>query len=169
MSAIASRRWIKTADVAKLVRAALKAKFPGQKFSVRSDSYAGGSAVRVEWTDGPTWHEVEQILSQYAGSRFDGMIDLQYHAEHVLCPEHGPGVVRIYGHGAGLDREVPEGRCCEQAEPVTMGADYVQGQRRISPGYRAQLEAEIVAKYAVDPLSYEFDRLVHQAAEKTLR
>ena len=40
-------------DTAKLIRATLKAKFPGIKFSVRSSRYAGGSSIDVRWNDGP--------------------------------------------------------------------------------------------------------------------
>ena len=72
-------RFIDTKDVAKLIRAELKV-FKGTKFSVRISRYAGGSSIRVYWTDGPTDIEVNRLIGHYHGSTFDGMIDLKsYH------------------------------------------------------------------------------------------
>jgi hypothetical protein len=62
---------------AELVRRTLRETFPKTKFSVRSDSYSGGSAIRVNWTDGPTWHQVEPVLNPFNGADFDGMQDLK--------------------------------------------------------------------------------------------
>lgn len=60
---------------AKNIRTELKRAFPGVKFSVRSESYSGGNAVRVSWTDGPTSQQVEKITGKYSGGSFDGMTD----------------------------------------------------------------------------------------------
>ena len=68
------------AETAKLVRIALKARFPSVKFSVRSSTYSMGASIDVSWTDGPSSKEVEPITSQFTGASFDGMIDLKsYH------------------------------------------------------------------------------------------
>lgn len=69
--------YISVADTAKLVRKALKANFPGIKFSVRSSSYAGGASIRVAWTDGPSEIAVDSIVKVYQGSTFDSSIDLR--------------------------------------------------------------------------------------------
>ena len=45
-------RWIEAKEVAALVRKRLKARWPGQKFSVRSSKFAGGSSVDVSYTAG---------------------------------------------------------------------------------------------------------------------
>lgn len=72
-------RFIDSKDVAKLVRAELKF-FKGTKFRVRLSRYAGGSSIRVNWADGPTKAEVEEMVGHFHGASFDGMIDLQsYH------------------------------------------------------------------------------------------
>jgi hypothetical protein len=74
-----SRR-INTVDVAKLIRVELKKTFPKTKFSVRSSIYAGGSSIRVHWTDGPTKKRVEEVIGHFEGASFDGIIDLKsYH------------------------------------------------------------------------------------------
>jgi len=70
--------FISVTDTAKLVRAELKKHFPNTKFSVRSDKYAGGASIRVEWTDGATVKRVEDVAGHFHGSEFDGMRDLKY-------------------------------------------------------------------------------------------
>ena len=48
--------------VAKHIRQDLASAFPGQKFSVRKTDY---STIQIEWTDGPTKDEVEQIAGKH--------------------------------------------------------------------------------------------------------
>ena len=48
--------------VAKHIRQDLANTFPGQKFSVRKTDY---STIHIEWTDGPTKEEVEQIAGKH--------------------------------------------------------------------------------------------------------
>lgn len=48
--------------VAKHIRQDLASAFPGQKFSVRKTDY---SYINIEWKDGPTREEVEQIASKH--------------------------------------------------------------------------------------------------------
>lgn len=49
--------------------------FPGVKFSVKSESYSGGDAIRVHWDGGPTTQEVTIISDKYREGSFDGMSD----------------------------------------------------------------------------------------------
>ena len=48
--------------VAKHIRKELSTEFPGQKFSVRKADY---STINIEWQDGPTKDEVEQIAGKH--------------------------------------------------------------------------------------------------------
>ena len=48
--------------VAKHIRQELSTEFPGQKFSVRKADY---STINIEWEDGPTKEEVEQIAGKH--------------------------------------------------------------------------------------------------------
>ena len=48
--------------VAKHIRQELSTEFPGQKFSVRKTDY---STIHIEWEDGPTKDEVEQIAGKH--------------------------------------------------------------------------------------------------------
>lgn len=72
-------------DTTRLIRQALKAAFPTTKFSVRLS--AGGSA-NIHWTDGPTVDAVNAIAGYYAGSTFDGMIDLRESITRQEGSEH---------------------------------------------------------------------------------
>jgi stress-induced morphogen len=67
-----------TVETAKEVRKALKAAFPKVKFSVRSDSYAGGASIRVSYNKpGMPRFVVERVTDQFEGASFDPMIDLK--------------------------------------------------------------------------------------------
>lgn len=151
--AAARPRYIDTAVGAKMIRKQLRLTFPGQKFSVRIDRYAGGSSTSVRWTDGPTVDEVEAITSGFAGGRFDGMIDLAYSADSWWCETHGTGVANIYGHsynseqvGVGLGNGPVSSRCCAQAELVSFGSSYVHASRELSPEFEAELQATVAAQ-----------------------
>ncbi|MBU1080931.1 MAG: hypothetical protein KKB59_10635 [Spirochaetes bacterium] len=64
------------AGAAQAIRAELRAAYPGIKFSVTSERFAGGDSVSIHWTDGPLTREVEQIVSRYEMGHFDGMTDM---------------------------------------------------------------------------------------------
>lgn len=67
------------AAASKAIKAELKKSFPLTKFSVRSDSYAGGNSVHIEWQNGPTSDMVNQIVSKYQYGHFNGMEDIYEH------------------------------------------------------------------------------------------
>jgi len=94
--------YLTAAETAKVVRNILKEKFPGVKFSVRSETYSMGSNVRVHWTDGPTTKQVDQAVGVLSGSGFDGMIDLKYTIYHWLLPDGSFTLARSSGsQGSG--------------------------------------------------------------------
>lgn len=64
------------AQCAALIRKELKAAFPAIKFSVTSDNFAGGNAVRVSYADGVMRDTVESLLSKYQHGSFNGMDDI---------------------------------------------------------------------------------------------
>jgi len=71
-----TRRISSHAAAAKAIRAELKAAFPGVAFSVRSDSFAGGNSVDIDWTDGPMRESVEAITRKYQYGNFNSMEDI---------------------------------------------------------------------------------------------
>jgi hypothetical protein len=75
------------------MRSELTREFPGVRFSVRSDSFSGGSSVDVKWTNGPTSAEVNAIISKYQYGHFDGMIDLYEYD----CSDAGKAVDDVLG------------------------------------------------------------------------
>lgn len=60
---------------AKNLRTQLRKAFPGVKFSITTDRFAGGDALRVSWTDGPAADRVMDIASHYKAGHFDGYSD----------------------------------------------------------------------------------------------
>lgn len=126
--------WIDTADVARIIRYRLKCLYPRTHFYVRISRYAGGSSIRVTWTDGPPSSEIEPIVKAYASSRFDGSIDLGYSVSswlrtHDLAAfvRHNPGSQGSGGYDPGYKSERPEG-CI----PVRFGSGYVFADRDYS-------------------------------------
>jgi hypothetical protein len=108
--------YLSCAETAKLVRNALKPAFPGVKFSVRSSTYAGGASIHIGWTDGPQEAEVDKVVQPYAGSSFDGMIDLKTSNTDWLYPDgrveafqyqvgHSYGSTTYDGSGDAVDPE----------------------------------------------------------------
>jgi hypothetical protein len=119
------------AETAKEIRKMLKAEFPGQKFSVRSKSYAGGASVSINWVDGPGEAAVKAHADRFAGATFDGMTDMKsYRDSTLIANEDG------------------------SYEDVRYGADFVSCQREISDETRGRYRAEIVAL-----LGHDFDDL----------
>ena len=70
-----TRQLTAAALCAKAIRTELKKEFPKTKFSVTSENFAGGNAVRIAWTDGPTGEQIEKYTNKYQYGHFDGMID----------------------------------------------------------------------------------------------
>lgn len=60
----------------KNLRKELKVLFPDQKFSIITESYSGGSSLRVHWVDGPEERTIGALLSKYVYGEFDGMNDI---------------------------------------------------------------------------------------------
>jgi hypothetical protein len=75
---------LSTTETAKMIRKVLKEASPGIKFSVKSSRYAGGSSIRVAWTDGPTAAQIKSLCDRFEGSYFDGSIDYKGNRYHTL-------------------------------------------------------------------------------------
>ena len=130
----ARSEYISVTDTAKLIRQQVRKNFPGTKFSVRSDSYAGGASIRVSWTDGPSESAVKAITGGYTGGRFDGMIDMAYNVQSWLLPDgtahlaHDPGT----GGQRGSNPESVGSPMHPDARMVHFGANYVFTNREIT-------------------------------------
>jgi hypothetical protein len=76
-----------TTDVAAIMRAVLKAKYPDRQFKVKTHKYAGGSSVDVYVEgdrNGQTEREIENMVKNYSTSGFDGFIDMQFYQSRWL-------------------------------------------------------------------------------------
>lgn len=67
--------YLDAAELARIIRADLKQAFPAVTFSVKTSRYAGGSSVRINWTDGPIDAQVGDVIGRYKAQGFDGMTD----------------------------------------------------------------------------------------------
>ena len=134
------KTYLSCAETAKLLRRALKAAFPGVKFSVRSDTYSMGASIDVGYTDGPPQKAVERVASRYRGADFDGSIDLKTYRGHYLLPDgtlaFGP-TQGTQGSGGYIPAEAPERPA--GAVLVQLGADHVFVRREYSPGAEAMI------------------------------
>lgn len=87
----ADARTLSDGEVAKLIRAELKAAFPATKFRVFQSR--GVSSINVRWMDGPSTKAVGAIVGKFNGRGFDGMTDsTYYHPAFYL----GAELVRTY-------------------------------------------------------------------------
>lgn len=145
---VTAQKYYGVAETAKLVRVALKKNFPGVKFSVRSQSYSGGSSIDIRWVLGPTTKEVDAIACQYESADFDGSIDMETHKDHWLLPDGSAMVRDAQGTQGSMGYIPPEHNPMpEGAVPVQFGAHYVQCQRQLTEDWRNEMELrERVAK-----------------------
>lgn len=74
---------------AKNLRTQLRKAFPGVKFSVTTDRFSGGDALRVSWTDGPAVDRVEQLACQYKAGSFDGYSDSYEYSRNAWTEAFG--------------------------------------------------------------------------------
>lgn len=127
-------RYVSAADTAKLIRAQLKAKFPGVKFSVRTSVYAGGASIDVSWTDGPTSKLVDQVVKPFAGGGFDGMIDMAYSVEAFLLEDGSAAFAQTSGTegSTGMVAAAKAFKPTPGAERVRFLSDYVFTKRNCS-------------------------------------
>lgn len=76
--------YVDVTEIAKVVRAKLKAAYPGTKFSVRSSKYAGGASIHINYVDGPDTREVDQMLRPLASVKSFNMDDTVNYGATVL-------------------------------------------------------------------------------------
>lgn len=149
---MADTDYISCVETAKLIRKALKRLWPTTKFSVRSDQYAGGASIRVSWVDGPTDAQVSEITGPFAGSNFDGMIDMA--VSSLAWLEDDGTASHAYGIGTGGQRgSIPEtigSRRTPGARLVHFLADYVFTEREYSAEFLKRREARVAGRPCTD-------------------
>jgi hypothetical protein len=92
------------ANTASAIRTELKTLFPFTKFSVTSETFAGGNSVHVSWEDGATSDKVNDIIKKYQYGHFDGMTDMYEYSNNI---EGLPQVKYVQGQRS-MSKEVGE-------------------------------------------------------------
>jgi len=97
------------------LKSELQREFPGVKFSVKSESYSGGDAIRVRWDFGPTTDEVARFTDKYREGDFDGMTDSYDYNQDNVWPDVFGGAKyvtesRCFGGQSGTDLYEQVGR-----------------------------------------------------------
>lgn len=135
-----TKDYLSCAETAKLVRSALKKKFPSVKFSVRSKTYSMGASISVGWTLGPTTKEVDKVVDGFEGASFDGMNDLQSNQESWLLPDGSAQLAsRPESYGGSIPGFVSDAPHPE-AKLVSFGADYVHTSRMLGETWQEELK-----------------------------
>lgn len=125
-------KYITSKETAKIIRKHLKARFPGQKFGVKSDY----NSINIKWVDGPTKDSVDKIVNMFQGGGFDGMIDMDYQNMHWLLPD---GTTSL-AYCSGTENSMGMVDCFDerdkkphpQAELVQFSSQYVFTERNFS-------------------------------------
>lgn len=125
-------------ETAKKIRVALKENFPSVKFSVRSQTYSGGSSVNVSWTDLPLREDVEEVVNRFKSGSFDGMTDMYETSGYI---ENGVRYV---------------------------GAKYISCSRELSDEYRTEIENYLNANYEVSKNHYEYYSYLNRAEREMI-
>ena len=124
-------------QTAKMIRKTLKLAWPKIKFSVRSQSFAGGTAIDITWVDGPNKTDCETLISPYQSGGFDGSIDMAYSISSWLLPNgravegHSQGTQGSGGYVAAYTNPAPS----DDAILVSFGAKYISFSRELSDKY----------------------------------
>lgn len=74
-------------ETAAAIRKALRARWPGVKFSLTMSRGTGYGWLDLRWTDGPLQREVDELTSRFQDSYWDGMDDSYHQVE-----QQDPGV-----------------------------------------------------------------------------
>lgn len=114
-------------DTNVVIRRVLAETFPGVKFSVVGDSYAGGASTNISWVDGPDEGEVKEATYRFAGATFDGMTDLKSYVDDLQ----------------------------DDGTEVSWGPDYVFTRREYSPDVKDVAEASVVYSLSVEGKEYD--------------
>lgn len=134
----AAQKGSRYARAAKNLKAELKQAFPLVDFSVKSETFAGGSAVNVEWTDGCTREQVEKISAKYQQGRYDSLEE-------------------IYNYNRSAYTEA--------LQEHLGGAKYVSTQRNYSEAVKAQVREAIEKSAGAELPAHELDTLVYRALQ----
>lgn len=130
-----SPTYIPVVEAAKIIRTALKTKHPDTKFSVVTSKYAGGSSIRIALpkdSGDDLYKEVQDMAHSFAGTGFDGMIDMSFYKDAWLNrktgearPAKSSGTTGSRGVYEPYDNPAPS----DEFELVHFGASHIFVER----------------------------------------
>jgi len=91
------------AAAAAAIKAELTSLYPHIKFSVKSDSFSMGDSVHVNWTDGPTDEEVNNVIKKYQYGSYTDLGDCFSEAERKTGVK--VGLIKIQKAGTSYKTE----------------------------------------------------------------
>jgi hypothetical protein len=150
---VAKTEYINATDTAKLLRTQLAKNFPGVKFSVKTEKYAGGASIDITWTDGPAEKEVKKVSDAFSGSGFDGMADYKTSNAAWLSPDGSVIFAECESYGGDnytATKPHPE------AKRVSFGADYIFEHRHFTPEFAKPIIKAVCDEFGKpEPKYYE--------------
>lgn len=96
MAAKGTTRYLTRGETSRLLRAMLKATFPGVSFRVRCPY---GRTIDASWVDGPTFDQVDKVTYDFCGASFDPSQDLETTRTTTLNGErvvHGASYIALH-------------------------------------------------------------------------
>ena len=93
-----TRDYATPVETSRIMKRALRKRFPAIKFSVRLSRGTGWGNCSVRWTDGPSTKLVQEITKRFEGSGFDGMTDSSYHVDNPLPDGRQTGISLLSEH-----------------------------------------------------------------------
>lgn len=155
------------AVTAKAIRKELKAIFPSTKFRVRSSNFAGGDAVDIYWTDGPSYEMVERLVKKYETSTFDPYTDCQGF-DRSNCPADVPGASFVMcNHSTSEEFEKAAEDFYKNVFHVE--ADYHRYENYYYDHLEAWATADVIAEKARQNAEDEAERARQQAEDEAER
>jgi len=145
--------YIGATETAKMIRARLASKFPGVKFSVKTEKYAGGASIDITWTDGPAADEVKKISNAFSGKSFDGMNDYANSNDAWMLPDGSVIFAECENYrGENYTAQKPH----PEAKRVHFGADYIFENRSYSVEFAKPIIKAVCAEFGKpEPKYYE--------------
>lgn len=123
-------RRLDVTEVAKLIRAYLKRNYAGFKFSVRTERFAGGTAIRIEYSKAFEEHrlpgEFYREMQGFGSNRFDGMTDSGSSITSWLSPGGVLSPAYCYAFGTVPEEDHPNPGGWQL---VSSGAKFITAQR----------------------------------------
>jgi len=133
------------AAAAAAIKAELKTKYPNVKFSVTSESFAGGDSVCITWINGPTSGEVDKITKKYQYGSFNGMEDIyEYTNDRSDIPQS-----KYVQTSRTLSEQIKELVKCQLLETVNFTPEQLTDYRNNPEGiaYRILYKTHIPEDY----------------------